>query len=520
VNGDFTLPEYGSVMPSPSYGPTYSPVPRKLPVAPMINALIAEARARRDNALSAFDQSDAMPAIEAAIKAASDRSEAARVSLAKAQERLSSPVPAMPEQVEFNTGDTLAIGLSGLFGGMQGAMKASSPVAKLAAERQARVYQNNLARWQQQQGLAEREYGRSAEDIRAEKQLLATIEGEGRQYGRDRAYQRLQLGLAGDAQIMDLEKIGLGHKYDLENLGRTQDFAREQTATDQSNRVALANLQVELNKKVATWESGLRDGQLNSAAKRERFDKIKATLAVADDPAIVDALAAEVASDYKTPLPADVVEGYRTAAAARKRQAELVTGASVYRASMAGAPKPKFDDFGAPRGGLGGALPPAGGGAFDGTNIVPMSVPSPPIRFERPEQVWDSLDPASRDKYAPLIGSLRGLSGQKEAILRAEAPKGEKDLDKKERMSKTRSAIAAIDKEIRTTREKLEASLSPEFKSARREVATKFLDAIKELSKKTKGRSQSDAAQYLEAQRTIRDSFRNSFGVDIDRVIQ
>lgn len=516
MTGEFTLPSYGSVNPSQSYAPDFAPMPRRLPVAPKINALLAEAQARRDNQLKAFDQTDAMPAIESAIKAASERSEAARVALTNAQQRLASPVPEVPEQVEFNAGDTLAIGLSGLFGGMQGAMRASSPVAKLAAERQARVYQNHLARWQQQQGLAEREYGRSVDDIRAERQLLSSIEGEGRQYRRDRAGQRLQIGLAGDAQIADLEKVGLGHEYDLETLGRNQAFAREQTATDQSNRVALAELQVELSKKVATWESGLRDGQLNSAARRERLDKIKSTLAVADDPALVDALAAEMARDYKTPLPSDVVEGYRAAAAARKRQSEAVAGAQIYRAQVAGAPKPKFDDFGGVQGGLGGALPPAG----DGTGIMPIAVPPPPTRFERPEQVWDTLDPKARERYAPMIGQLRGLSDQKDAILRTKPPTGEVEYDRKIREGKSREVLAGIDKEIRTTRGKLEASLSPEFKSARFEVASKFMGAIKELSKKAKGRSPAEANQFLEAQRTIRNSFRNSFGIDINRVIQ
>jgi hypothetical protein len=494
-------------------------MPRKLPVAPKINALIAEARARRDNALSAFDQSDAMPAIEAAIKAASDRSEAARVSLTRAQERLSSPIPSMPEQVEFNAGDTLAVGLGALFGGANGAMRIASPVAKLAADRQARVYQNNLARWQQKQGLAERDYGRSVDDIRAERQLLASIEGEGRQYRRDRAGQRMQIGLNADGQIADLEKLGVAREFQVEDTLNSQAFATKQAETDQANRIALANLNANLGEKLAKLETALRDGSANSEARRQRLDTIKKTFAVADDPAIVDALVSELKTDWKMSLPPEMVAAYRAAADTRKRQAEMVTGANVYRAAMAGAPKPKFDDFGAPRGGLGGALPPAGGGALGGTDIVPLQVPAP-NRFDRPEQVWDSLDPASREKYAPLIGSLRGLSAQKEALRQSEGPKGEKDLDKKERMNKTRAAIGAIDKEIRTTREKLEASLSPEFKSARHEVATKFLAAIKELSKKAKGRSQSEAAQYLEAQRTIRDSFRNSFGVDIDRVIQ
>jgi hypothetical protein len=493
---------------------------RKVPVGPKINALIARARALKDNTLAAFDQSDAMPAIEAAIKAASDRSEAARVSLARAQERLSSPVPAMPEQVEFNTGDTLAIGLSGLFGGMQGAMKASSPVAKLAAERQARVYQNNLARWQQQQGLAEREYGRSVEDIRAERQLLATIEGEGRQYGRDRASQRLQLGLAGDAQIMDLEKIGLGHEYDKETLGLTQAFSREQMATGNANQIALANLNFNLESRLAKLRTALQDGSDNSRARRERLDTIQKTLAVADHPSIVDAMVSELKKNWKETLPPDMVEAYRAAAIARKNNTDLITGASVLRAGMPGF-KQKTDDFGMPRGvpgGLPGVLMPGSAESFSGAEITPMPV-TPPA-FERPEQVWNSLDPESRKQYAGLVGTLRGLSEQKAAMLAAGDPKDETTYDRNIRRAKARESMTALDKEIRTTRGKLEASLSREFKDRRGAVAQHLFSAIKELSKKAKGRAPADVAQYIQAQKDLRKSFRDSFGTDIDQVLQ
>jgi hypothetical protein len=240
-------------------------------------------------------------------------------------------------------------------------------------------------------------------------------------------------------------------------------------------------------------------------------------------------MVSELKKNWKETLPPDMVEAYRAAAIARKNNTDLITGASVNRTLMAGAPKPKYNDFGAPQGGigggLGGALPPAGGAGFGGadfggTEVAPLAAPPPPARFERPEQVWDTLDPAARGKYAPLVGQLRGLSEQKEAMLQAKPPAGEGSYDKKIRESKVRESLSAIDKEIRTTREKLEASLSPEFKSARFEVAKNFMVAIKELSKKAKGRTPEEAKRYLDAQRTIRNSFRGSFGIDINRVIE
>jgi hypothetical protein len=491
----------------------------------LINTMLIEAKAQKTALLASYDQTNTMPAIEASIKASTERSEAARVALANAQQRLSSPVPEMPEQVEFNAGDTLAIGLSGLFGGMRGAMKSSSAVAKLAAERQARVYQNNLARWQQQQGLSEREYGRSLDDIRAERQLLSSIEGEGRQYARDRANQRLNLELGANAQIADIERFGAAREFQTDDIKRNEDFTLQRDRNARADSEFMAKLNFDLESKLAARKAALEDGSDNSRARRERLDMIKKSFMVAEDPSVVDALVRELKTDYKMTLDPEMAAAYRTAAENRKRQSDLATEAAAWKIGMSGLGKPKTDDFGMPRGvpggfpgGLPGVLMPGSAESFSGAELTPMPV-TPPA-FERPEQVWDSLDPESRKQYAGLVGTLRGLSEQKAAMLAAGDPKDETVYDRNIRKAKAKESMTALDKEIRTTRGKLEASLSPELKARREAVAQHLFSAIKELSKKAKGRAPADAAQYIQAQKDLRKSFRDSFGTDIDQVLK